>query len=980
MTPLRPSPRPRALLATWAVLAALAVPAAAQYYTQFGKNKVQFKDFKWQIYHAPHFDVYYYTEEEGLLQKVVSYAESAYDQLSQEFNHKIQEPTALIFYETHADFEQNNVIQNFIPEGTGAFASSVRNRMFLPTDLPDHELMGLIVHELTHIFEYHILFGGNLGRGVAANVPLWLMEGLAEYMRGEESAREKMFVRDAVVNDRIPQVTQGDIPGFFAYRYGYAVFEFMEERWGREGVQDFIFELRNTLGGRVGKALQRAFQIEPEDFDADFRRWLRRKYLAELLETGEPGDFGRPFRAEANRTSQEVSPTASPSGDLVAAFTTIKGDVDVVLFDTKRRTLLRNLTKGYSGDYQYYLAQELTLGRKMGRDIDFSPDGNTIAFFARKDRGRHLVLIDALKGKIVDSIPLETSQQFSPAWHPDGRRIAFSGYRGGRFDIFELDLDSRQVRALTDDDVFDASPTYAPDGRALVMSSVVGGYAKLFRIDLDDPAGGRTPLREGVRSKDNETDAVFSRDGKRLYYTSDASGANNIYSLDLESGVVRQHTNSVTGCFQPTVLTAPDGRDRLVFTAYWKGRFQLYRLDIDEPITEPVVVTEQQMEKSVTLALDQLPRFEPSIEVTLDDANKEKYGGKKFYLENVVGGTIGVSDDQTFIAQIAFLFSDFLGDRKILAAFQSIESFQNFDVLYIDQSDRLQWILHLFDNRDFFVTQDRRTGEINRTSLLKQTGVIASLVYPFNVNHRAELGAGYVLRDIDFQTFLRDPDGNLIFDENGLPIPIVTPRDDDFPLVQGALIGDTAVFASWGGVSGRRWRLFGSYAPDLDDSGTLTSTYSLDVRQYVTLTRRSNVALRLYGAMSDGNFPNPIYIGGLDTIRGFEFRSLVGDRAFYGNVEVRFPLLDVLATPLVAFQGIRGVIFLDVGGAWFDGIQSFRAWNSDLNALQDAVSSYGFGLTVRFFGLDLNWDFAKRWDFDSSASGFDTSFWIGRRF
>ena len=76
-------------------------------------------------------------EEADLLQKVVSYAESAYDQLSQEFNYQIEEPTPLIFYETHSDFEQNNIILNFIPEGIGAFASPVRNRMVLPVDLPD---------------------------------------------------------------------------------------------------------------------------------------------------------------------------------------------------------------------------------------------------------------------------------------------------------------------------------------------------------------------------------------------------------------------------------------------------------------------------------------------------------------------------------------------------------------------------------------------------------------------------------------------------------------------------------------------------------------------------------------------------------------------------------------------------------------------------------------------------------------------------
>ncbi|MEJ2086776.1 MAG: hypothetical protein P8Y44_14090, partial [Acidobacteriota bacterium] len=103
---------------TFATLGPLMTPGVAEaqyvnfYYANFGKNKVQYRNFKWKIYHSPHFDVYYYTEQKELLQKVVSYAESAYDQLSQEFDYQIQKPTPLIFYETHSAFEQNNEIPN----------------------------------------------------------------------------------------------------------------------------------------------------------------------------------------------------------------------------------------------------------------------------------------------------------------------------------------------------------------------------------------------------------------------------------------------------------------------------------------------------------------------------------------------------------------------------------------------------------------------------------------------------------------------------------------------------------------------------------------------------------------------------------------------------------------------------------------------------------------------------------------------------
>ena len=128
----------------------------------------------------------------------------------------------------------------------------------------------------------------------------------------------------------------------------------------------------------------------------------------------------------------------------------------------------------------------------------------------------------------------------------------------------------------------------------------------------------------------------------------------------------------------------------------------------------------------------------------------------------------------------------------------------------------------------------------------------------------------------------------------------------------------------------------------------------LDFRQYIPVTQRSNIAFRAYAGQSTGNQPTPYYIGGLDTLRGIDFRSFSGDRAFFSNLEYRFPLLDVVATPILAFRGIRGVVFFDIGGAWYHDFQSFQFYNSDTKRLQDAIASYGWGFTVRFLGLDLN--------------------------
>ena len=643
-----------------------------------------------------------------------------------------------------------------------------------------------------------------------------------------------------------------------------------------------------------------------------------------------------------------------------------KGKVDVVLFDARKRSFIRNLTKGYSSQYQYLASQELTLGRRSGRDLAFSPDGNRLALFAKRERGRSLMLLDVLNGGIVKVIDMpEIEQQLAPAWSPDGKKIVFSGWRNGKFDIFEIDLQTGNIRPLTNDDVYDGAPVYSPDGKSIVFVSVVGqGFSKIFRMDLDH-LGHRIPVTTG---ETNENDPIYAPDGKRIYFTSDRGGRENIWSYDFDKSELRQYTNVVSGAFMPVLLREPNAPERLVFTGYWKSSFDLYVTDVDKPVAKETVAAPSAPEMAETV-----PGFEPDIQVSIDPANKSNYKARKFFLEDAQS-YFGVDSSQTYAGRILFTFSDNLGDRRILADLSAVSSFSNFDFTYVNMAHRRQWEIEVFDQRTFYLSPTISDFQVQqRQETFRETGVLATVVYPISFYNRFEIGTGFVFRRIEFVKSLD------INPDSGILEPTFTSVTDNFPVVQAALVGDTALFANWGPVAGHRFRIGTQYAPDLSKAGTLTSSVNLDFRQYVPVTQRSNLAFRTFLGVSEGHTPNPYYFGGLDTVRTTDFEELSGDRAFFTNLEYRFPLIDVLATPLLGFQGIRGNIFLDVGGAWYKDLQSFRFYNSDTGRLQDAIAAYGWGVSTRLLGLDVNWDFARRWDLKQSKS-FSTSFWIGTRF
>jgi hypothetical protein len=955
----------------------------------FGKNKVVYDDFKWKIYHSTHFDVYFYEEERPALQRVVNFAESAYDDLSRKFNFQIPKKVPLIFYATHSAFEQTNVELMFIPEGIGAFAEPVRNRMVMPIDMSDEELLQLITHELTHIFEYEILFQGKFGRELASSPPTWFMEGLASFMAQDEDTSDRMVLRDAVVNDNLPSITQ-PFGGFFAYRFGHAVFRFIVEKWGWDGLRDFIYEYRNSLGNSIEKPMKRAFDIKPEEFDTRFRTWLRKQYLPALITKGEPSEYGEKFTVMEGRYSQEMSGVPSPSGDLLVAITTFKEDVDLALMNVPERKLIRNLTRGLPDRYEYITAQYLTTGPTMGRDVAFSPNGDHIAVFVKRSRGRYLMIINALSGEIEKMIDVKVEQPLSPSYSPDGRKIAFHGFEGNQADIFVYDIEANAFTNITKDPFFDGAPVFSPDGRGLIYSSVVDSNAKLFRLDLADPSK-RYQLTTGAW---NDIDAYFTPDGKKLFFSSDRQtgrnvieaaallerdenlskregdtpppdlsnyAAYNVYSLDFGTGQVMQYTDVVGGAFTPVVFTSTGGAERFAFSSFYKGRWQLYTALTDKPLrlAETIAVP------SAPIGGETRQPFLPPVEVAIDEEKIDNYDSLRMFIDDV-SINAGVNSDQTLVSRSTIFMSDMLGNRRFIASLDSVSTFSNFDFLYLDLTDRLTWGGRLFDDRTYYVTQN--TGQVERfRRLYRQTGVAGILSYPFDLYHRVDTGIGYMSRDIAYPVPIKG--------ENGEPVLDFVKFEDEFPFASASFTGDSAIFRSFGPVTGRRYEVSAAYAHDTKNSGALSTDYTLDFRQYMQVTSRSVLAGRLFAGYSDGNRPNFYYFGGLNTLRGYDFRTIIGTRAFFANVEYRFPLIDVIATPLIAISQVRGNIFFDVGGAYFQG-DDFT-FQKD-GRLQDAKGSFGYGVSMNLFGMELHWDIARRiHDEDDKAQ---TTFWVGDTF
>src|SRR5574341_372647 len=98
--------------------------AHGQFY--FGKNKVQYTSFDWQVMSTEHFRIYFYSEEKEIAEIAAKIAEDSYRQLAIKFNHEIKATTPLIIYSAPHYFTQPNIVPGILPEGVGGFTEFMK--------------------------------------------------------------------------------------------------------------------------------------------------------------------------------------------------------------------------------------------------------------------------------------------------------------------------------------------------------------------------------------------------------------------------------------------------------------------------------------------------------------------------------------------------------------------------------------------------------------------------------------------------------------------------------------------------------------------------------------------------------------------------------------------------------------------------------------------------------------------------------------
>tara|TARA_Y100001970_G_scaffold154665_2_gene189546 strand:+ start:8706 stop:11879 length:3174 start_codon:yes stop_codon:yes gene_type:complete len=959
----------------------------------FGRNKVQFDTFDFNTISTDHFDWHFYPEEEEAVFDAMRMGERWYERFARTFQHDFEAPKPIVLYADHPDFQQTNTLSGFIGDGVGGVTESLKNRVIMPMTGSYWDTDHVLGHELVHAFQYNIAQsrqGGGL-QGMS-RLPLWLVEGMAEYMSvGRDDPLTAMWIRDAIDRDELPTIEQMTKESrFFPYRFGQALWAYIGGTYGDEAVVQIY---RRALRVGFEGAIQAVLAMPTDTLSARWQDSSEAQYVPFMEGRDRPAESGKPILCPCTGSGKvNISPALSPDGQYVA-FLSEKDlfSVDLYLAETETGRIIRKLSSANSDPHIDAL-------RYIDSSGTWSPDGQFFAYVVVANGDNELVIVRSENGQVEDRLSFEgIGAVTNPAWSPDGLHIAFSGSVGGISDLYLYEVDTGDVTQLTNDKFADLQPTWSPDGTHIAFTSDRGPetnfellvYSK-FQLSTIEVASGEIRVLP-VFGNVKHINPQYSGDGETLYFISDQDGVSDIYGLGLRNGQVRRHTNVTTGIsghtyLSPAMSVASDGT--VAFTIFDQLEFHIYTNNLDSPAPTVVAVENARMQPGRRLSPAYPDRFS-RIATYLADAEtglvapglyepeeSEEYssGLSLDYIGQPsigIGASSGGYGNYVGGATSAY-FSDMLGDRVLGLALQAQGTVKDIggQVFYANQARRWNWLVSAgripYQFGSFTFGDDapgqvggEYQGIVRRRIFL--TSATAGLQYPFSTTERVEFDLGLTRYGYDFELekyYFNGLGQTIGFDREQLAAP------SPLNLVQAsvALVGDNSFFGFVGPIRGGRYRVeLEQTQGDVDYSTIIT-----DFRRYYSPAKNLTIGVRglhygRYGLTVEEQFEdefgilNPLFLGFETFIRGYAWESfasdecsnatatndcptfnrLFGNRIGVASVEARIPFIGVEQYGIINFPFLPTelVLFADGGMAW-DSPRCF-AVGSEISCVND---------------------------------------------
>ena len=517
----------------------------------FGKNRIQYRPFKWKVLASQNFEIYFYEGGQATATLAAQLAESEFDRITEILGYSPFTKTKIFVYNATQDLNQSNVGLKLSSEKEIREENLSKSRVEVAYTGSASSFKKKLAKEISQVFVHDMLYGGSvkesLQNSLLLSVPEWYLNGITSYIAEGWSTEMDTYMRDAITNKYIKK------PNFTtdkeAELVGQSIWNYIAEKYGKDNIANILNLTRiirneqTSISSSIGMPYSRfikewreyytsgaeqvnsSYQNNKYDFKIDEDKFNSSSKISKF-KISPDGAFIAYSRNELGKSSVEILDVKTKKRALLltSGFKTLKQAVDY-------NTPLLSWTKGGTLAVIYENQGDMVLSIYS----DITSKDLTGKFFARK------ILKD-----------FDQVQDFDIA--DNGTSIVMSAISKGQNDLFLYEVSRGRVQQLTNDLYDDLCPQFVGNAGKVIFTSNrlkdtldadKGTYKSVnnrFDLYLHEGKPQATKLKRLVDSLGTISRPIVT-DGSTVYFLSDEKGIRNIYRLVAGDSTVTQVSN-----------------------------------------------------------------------------------------------------------------------------------------------------------------------------------------------------------------------------------------------------------------------------------------------------------------------------------------------------------------------------------------------------------------------------------------------------
>ena len=435
---------------------------------EYGKNRVQFKKFKWQYYQTKNFNSYFNQNGQELAKYVAQVAEEELPAMEKFVEYSLERRANIIIYNSFGDLQQSNIGIGIDWQSSGGTTKLVNNKLIVYYNSNHADLRHQIREGIAKVLTENVLFGDDLGE-VAGNaalldLPQWLIDGYIAYAGQNWSTRLDEQLKNEILS--------GKYKNFYQFAFdqpllaGHAFWYYIEEKYKRENTTYLLYL------ARVYKSLNKASQ-----------QVTKKKKFKEVLD-----DF---MTYEEDKYDKDVSRRKNyPKGSEITDYT-VGTRIDYFHFNVNpvKRNSSFAVVQYKKGRYKLLLNEDdedktlLKFGTRSKIDeintaypmMAWDPKGTRLSVLYEEEGHIKLFVFDAVTR--VKPYKRDLTNRFDQVqdmkYMINSQTLLLSAVKNGHSDIYSYDIENDKVRQITNDVYDDLDPSFVsfPNKTGIIFSS-----------------------------------------------------------------------------------------------------------------------------------------------------------------------------------------------------------------------------------------------------------------------------------------------------------------------------------------------------------------------------------------------------------------------------------------------------------------------------------------------------------------------------